>query len=125
MSAYDLEEVTGRADKDPIHGLDTLSEAFQAIVKETIKTGKIVVPPERAYEAPAPKVKKGRKKKIKLAGENGADVEEPQVKVEESDTMIDELAITLELVIKAEEQIEEKGVKVEQQEAKAQNSDLL
>jgi hypothetical protein len=51
-------------------------------VNETIETGKIVMPPERAYEAPAPKAKKGRKKKKeKLAQETGADVEGPQVKV--------------------------------------------
>jgi predicted RND superfamily exporter protein len=107
MSPFDLEEVMRPADEDAVHGMDSLSEELQAVVNETIETGKIVVLPERVYEAPPPKTKTPRKK-VKTA-------EEAELRT------VDELAVkTAEQLIKLEIQIEELTVRVEEAEVKAE-----
>jgi hypothetical protein len=111
MSPFDLEEVMRRADEDAVDGIDSLSEELQAVVNETIETGKIVVLLERVYEAPPPKTRTPRKKD-KMT-------EEAALKT------VDEMAVkTAEPLIKLEEQIEELTVKVEEAEVKAEEQGL-
>jgi hypothetical protein len=111
MSPFDLEEVMRRADEDTVDGIDSLSEELQAMLNETIETGKTVVLPERVYETPPPKTKTPRKK-AKTA-------EEAELRT------VDELAVkTAEPLIKLEEQIKELTVKVGEAVVKAEEQGL-
>jgi hypothetical protein len=129
MSPHDLEEMMRRADEDQIDGIDNLSEELQAAVNETIETGNIVMPPERLYEAPPPpKAKTSRKKRVKMTQAEAEVPEsepEPEVKFEEPGVNNTSTLKAAEPFIKAEEQVEEGAVKVEDPKIKVTEQHLL